>query len=47
MLVALELIAFSLNMFFEPHSIAAGGATGIAILLQAGGKSQHSSRFLS
>ncbi|WP_082604498.1 YitT family protein [Companilactobacillus bobalius] len=38
MLVALELIAFSLNMFFEPHSIAAGGATGIAILLQAGWK---------
>ena len=38
MLVALELIALSLNMFFEPHSIAAGGATGIAILLQAGWK---------
>ncbi|WP_404410470.1 YitT family protein [Companilactobacillus paralimentarius] len=38
MLVALELIAFSLSMFFEPHSIAAGGATGIAILLQAGWK---------
>lgn len=38
MLVALELIAFSLNMFFEPHSVAAGGATGIAILLQAGWK---------
>lgn len=38
MLVALELIAVSLNMFFEPHSIAAGGATGIAILLQAGWK---------
>jgi len=38
MLVALELIAFSLNMFLVPHSVAAGGATGIAILLQAGWK---------
>ena len=41
MLVALELIAFSLNMFFEPHSIAAGGATGIAILLTIVGVKFH------
>ncbi|MFC6323646.1 YitT family protein [Companilactobacillus baiquanensis] len=36
MFVALELIAFSLNMFFEPNKVAAGGATGIAILLYEG-----------
>lgn len=36
MFLALELIAFSLNMFFEPNKVAAGGATGIAILLYEG-----------
>ncbi|WP_125764554.1 YitT family protein [Companilactobacillus hulinensis] len=36
MVLALELIAFSLNMFFEPNKVAAGGATGIAILLYEG-----------
>lgn len=36
MFIALELIAFSLNMFFEPNKVAAGGATGIAILLYEG-----------
>lgn len=29
----LELIAMSVTMFFAPHSIAAGGATGVSILL--------------
>ncbi|NVY96864.1 YitT family protein [Lactobacillus sp. DCY120] len=33
-LIGLELIALSVSMFFEPHAIAAGGATGIAILVQ-------------
>ncbi|MQS45436.1 YitT family protein [Lactobacillus salsicarnum] len=33
MLIALELIALSINMFYEPSKVAAGGATGIAILL--------------
>jgi len=34
MLVALEIIALSINLFFAPHGVAAGGATGIAILVQ-------------
>lgn len=38
MVFALELIALSLNMFFEPNKVAAGGATGIAILLYEGWK---------
>lgn len=33
-LVGLELIAVSVSMFFAPHKIAAGGATGIAILVK-------------
>ena len=33
MLVSLELIALSINLFFEPSNVAAGGATGVAILL--------------
>ncbi|MCH4057597.1 MAG: YitT family protein [Lactobacillaceae bacterium] len=35
MLVALEIIAISINMFYAPHDIAAGGATGLGILLEA------------
>ncbi|WP_338078492.1 YitT family protein [Convivina intestini] len=31
---ALFLIAMSINFFFSPHNIAAGGATGLAILAQ-------------
>ena len=31
---ALELIAISINMFYAPHAVAAGVATGIAILDQ-------------
>lgn len=31
---ALALIAVSINMFYAPHAVAAGGATGIAILVQ-------------
>lgn len=31
-IVGLELIAMSVTMFFAPHSIAAGGATGVSIL---------------
>lgn len=34
MLVALEIIAISINLFYAPHNVAAGGATGIAILVQ-------------
>lgn len=34
MLIALEIIAISINMFYAPHGVAAGGATGIAILVQ-------------
>ncbi|WP_125702696.1 YitT family protein [Lacticaseibacillus daqingensis] len=34
MLIALELIALSINLFYAPHGVAAGGATGIAILVQ-------------
>ncbi|UQS83330.1 YitT family protein [Bombilactobacillus thymidiniphilus] len=33
-LLGLELIAISVSMFFDPHKIAAGGATGIAILVK-------------
>ncbi|KRL67586.1 YitT family protein [Companilactobacillus versmoldensis] len=36
MLVSLELIALSINLFFEPSNVAAGGATGVAILLFEG-----------
>lgn len=32
--MGLELIAISISMFFAPHKIAAGGATGIAILVK-------------
>ncbi len=28
MLVALEVLAISINMFYAPHNVAAGGATG-------------------
>lgn len=31
--VALAVIAMSINMFFAPHGVAAGGSTGIAIIL--------------
>lgn len=34
MLVALEVLAISINMFYAPHNVAAGGATGISILLE-------------
>lgn len=34
MLVALELIAVSINLFYAPHGVAAGGATGLAIIVQ-------------
>ncbi|WP_225420407.1 YitT family protein [Lapidilactobacillus bayanensis] len=33
--VGIEILAVSINMFYAPHEIAAGGATGIAILLEA------------
>ncbi|WP_125769589.1 YitT family protein [Companilactobacillus furfuricola] len=36
MIISLELIAVSINLFFEPSKVAAGGATGIAILLFEG-----------
>ena len=32
---AIFLIAFSVNMFLGPHDIAAGGITGLAIILEA------------
>ncbi|KRO24936.1 hypothetical protein IV88_GL000502 [Pediococcus argentinicus] len=32
-IVALEIIAVSINMFYAPHNVAAGGATGLAIVL--------------
>lgn len=32
-LVALEIIAVAINMFYAPHNVASGGTTGIAILL--------------
>ena len=31
--VALAVIALSINLFFAPHGVAAGGATGLAIIL--------------
>ncbi|KRN93727.1 YitT family protein [Pediococcus stilesii] len=34
MLIALEVLAVSINMFYSPHNVAAGGATGISILLE-------------
>lgn len=34
MLVALTLIAISINLFYAPHGVAAGGATGLAIIVQ-------------
>ncbi len=34
MIVVLEIIAIAINMFFAPHEVAAGGATGMAILVQ-------------
>ncbi|WP_179394625.1 YitT family protein [Lacticaseibacillus absianus] len=34
MVVALELIALAINLFYAPHGVAPGGATGIAILVQ-------------
>lgn len=34
MLVALEVLAVSINMFYAPHNVAAGGATGVSILLE-------------
>lgn len=34
-LVALEIIALSINFFYAPIDIAAGGTTGIAILVEA------------
>lgn len=33
MLVGCSLMSVSLNMFFEPHSIAPGGLTGLAIVI--------------
>ncbi len=33
-LVAVCILAFSINMFLAPHQIAAGGITGLAILLE-------------
>lgn len=35
LVIALELIAISVNFFYAPINIAAGGATGLAILLDA------------
>ncbi|WP_281164376.1 YitT family protein [Liquorilactobacillus sicerae] len=35
LLIGLELITLSINFFFAPIDVAAGGATGIAILLNA------------
>ena len=35
LVIALELIAISVNFFYTPINIAAGGATGLAILLDA------------
>lgn len=34
-IVALEIIAIAINFFYAPINVAAGGATGIAILLDA------------
>ncbi|WP_190341030.1 YitT family protein [Weissella cibaria] len=33
--IALEIIALSINFFYAPINVAAGGATGVAILLDA------------
>lgn len=35
LIIGIEILAVSINMFYAPHEIAAGGATGIAILLEA------------
>lgn len=35
MMIALELVALAINFFYAPINVAAGGATGIAILLSA------------
>lgn len=35
LVVALEIIALSINFFYAPINVAAGGATGVAILLDA------------
>lgn len=35
LVIGIEILAVSINMFYAPHEIAAGGATGIAILLEA------------
>ena len=35
LVVALEIIVISINFFYSPIDVAAGGATGIAILLNA------------
>ncbi|AVO66571.1 YitT family protein [Weissella cibaria] len=35
LVIALEIIALSINFFYAPINVAAGGATGIAILLDA------------
>lgn len=35
MLLGLEIIAVSINLFYAPHGIAAGGATGIGILIES------------
>lgn len=34
MAAALALIAVSINLFYAPHGVAAGGATGLAIIVQ-------------
>lgn len=33
-LIALEIIAIGIQLFFAPHEVAAGGATGVGILLE-------------
>lgn len=35
LVIALEIIALSINFFYAPVNVAAGGATGVAILLDA------------
>ena len=35
LVIALEIIALSINFFYAPINVAAGGATGVAILLDA------------
>lgn len=34
-LIALELIAMAIKLFFAPHKVAAGGATGVGVLFEA------------